>query len=130
MELGFPKAPWRLFRREAQWWEGVGTWLGRGEDKCWGPWLTSFNSEEGGGLGGSPDEGVAGRTAESVGLSSHSVLCGMLAFWPLRSLFPPRCWAQLLRAAPAGWVKRSGIKEIRRKLEIQALQKALIFLGL
>lgn len=117
----------RFPNRETQRWEEVGKWLGRDEDKRWGPWLISFNSEEGGGLGGSPDQGVAGITAEFVELSSHSVLCGMLAFWPLQSLFPPRCWAQLLRAAPAGWVKRSGIKRSEEKAGDTGLCKMHLF---
>lgn len=112
---------------ETQRWEEVGNWLGRDEDKGWGPWLTSFNCEGGGGLGGSPDQGVAGTTAEFVELSSHSVLCGMLAFWPLQSLFPPRCWAQLLRAAPAGWVKRSGTKGSEEKAGDTGLCKMHFF---
>lgn len=117
----------RLPNRETQWWEEVGNWLGREEDEHWGPWLIIFNSEEGGGLGRSPDQGVAGRTAEFVELPSHSVLCGMLAFWPPQSLFPPRCWAQLLRAAPAGWVERSGIKSSEEKAGDTALCKMPLF---
>lgn len=117
----------RLPNRETQRWEEVGNWLGRDEDKRWGPWFIIFNSEEGGGLGGSPDQGVAGITAEFVELSSHSVLCGMLALWPLQSLFPPRCWAQLLRAAPAGWVKRSGIKRSEEKAGDTGLCKMHLF---
>lgn len=58
-------------------------------------------------------EGVARRTAEFVELSRHSVPGGMLTCWPLQNCWPPRCWAQLLRAAPAGKVKGSGRKEVR-----------------
>lgn len=55
----------------------------------------------------------------------------MLTCWPLQSSLPPRCWAQLLRAAPAGRVKGSGRREVRgENWRYRPLQNALIFLGI
>lgn len=63
-----------------------------------------FSSEEGGAWLQAWMEGVEGSQLNLLN-SSHSVPGGMLTCWPPASSLPPRCWAQLLKEAPAG---RSG----------------------
>lgn len=74
-------------------------------------------------------EGVEGSQLNLLN-SSHSVPGGMLTCWPLQSSLPPRCWAQLLKVAPAGRVKGSGRRVVRgESWRYRPLQNALIFLG-
>lgn len=83
-----------------------------------------FSSEEGGALVQAWREGVEAEFAE---ISTHSVPGGMLSCWPLQSSLPPRCWAQLLRAAPAGRVKGQEGGQSEERAGDTGLCKMLLF---